>query len=115
MKQLLFIALSLIFFGSANAQDQYPPKILKIQPGFNSKHSETWAFNDPNSKFLFDNGNGKVFQSLIDNMRILAPNYQSNMPLAITNFSSEMPVQKMVPKTFSAPDIHFLPKIPESK
>lgn len=114
MKQLLFIALSLIFFSSANAQSQYPLVIIKSSKGPNFEKLKPSAFNDPNSKYLFDNNKGKVFQSLVDNMRFLAPNYRSNMPYPFVNSNSYMPVLKMVPKT-QKPETNFLPKVPPSK
>ena len=115
MKQFLFIAIALILFISVNAQSQYLLVILKSSRGPNFEQLKPSALNGPNSKFLFDNGHGKVFQSLVDNMLFLAPNYRSNMPLAFSNFSSEMPVQKMIPKVLEEPDMLFLPKVPPSK
>jgi hypothetical protein len=97
MKQILILIISISLFNTTNAQIKYPEKILKISGGLDSKSSETLAINGPNSKFLFDNGRGKVYESLIDKMRFLAPDFQSNMPILVPNFESKMPVQKMAP------------------
>ncbi|HUZ58427.1 MAG TPA: hypothetical protein VMU83_06575 [Hanamia sp.] len=102
MKQLLILSIAILVFVTVKAQqNSFKIKKTKMPDGFigaggnGVKGSEVYAFNDPNSKFLFENGEGKVYESLLDNMRFLAPEFHSNMPHSISNFKSNMPVKKM--------------------
>lgn len=102
MKQLLILGIAIFVFVTVKAQqNSLKIKKTKMPDGFigvggNSvKGSEVYAFNDPNSKFLFENGEGKVYESLVDNMRFLAPEFHSNMPHSVPNFKSNMPVKKL--------------------
>ena len=60
---------------------------------------QLYTFNVPNSRFLFENEKGKVYQLPLDNMRCLVPDFKSNMPV-VRGFSPELnnePKIKSVP------------------
>ncbi|MDP4285678.1 MAG: hypothetical protein Q8891_14765 [Bacteroidota bacterium] len=49
-------------------------------------------------KFLFENNKGKVLESPIDKMRVLAPEFHSTMPCLLSYSQSTMPVYKIFPE-----------------
>lgn len=118
MKQLLILTITIFVFVTVKAQqNSFKIRKTKMPEGLlgNGCSSvtgmELYAFIDPNSKFLFENGKGRVYESLIDNMRFLAPGFHSNMPRFAPNYKSNMPVQKMKPKEFIVTKSISLPQI----
>ena len=83
MKSLVLLLCTFTFI-SAKSQ-QFTRKVSDIKffkdsslaPG-----NSTLAINYPKYKFLFETEKGKVFESPVDHMRCLAPEFSSNMPVA---------------------------------
>jgi hypothetical protein len=84
MKQLIFSASIFLLCVSANAQ--FNGKITNASVYRDSlillNRRDITAMNLPKYKFLYKTENGKVFESPIDKMRCLAPDFPSNMPVA---------------------------------
>jgi hypothetical protein len=69
---------------------------------------EALAFNETNYKFLFRNEKGKVYESTIDHMRCLAPDFPLKMPVAeLPKIKNSKPEQ--MPNAFSKK--HTLPPL----
>ncbi|MEO5907872.1 MAG: hypothetical protein ABIR50_00665 [Ginsengibacter sp.] len=84
--KLLVLLISIFFFISASGQ-QLSGKInnvtfYKDSIFNNNRIFHALAINRPNYKFLFENEKGKVFESPIDHMRCLAPDFDFKMPVA---------------------------------
>jgi len=84
MKQLIFSASIFLFCVSANAQ--FNGKITTASAYVDSiillNRQDITAMNLPKYKFLYNTEVGKVFESPVDKMRCLAPDFPSNMPVA---------------------------------
>lgn len=100
MKSLLFVLLSTFAFTSVKAQ-QFKGKIdgLKIYKD-SLLFNNDFAFNVPNSKFLYDTEKGKVYELPLDHMRCLVPTFKSNMPIARFNLLNRKIVPVPIPNPF---------------
>jgi len=87
MKQLICSASIFLFCVSANAQ--FNGKIRNVSAYRDSilllNRQDITAMNLPKYKFLYKTENGKVFESPVDKMRCLAPDFPANMPVAAIN------------------------------
>ena len=118
MKRIFLISLALNLFFVANAQQPFEKKQNDFLQKFNGNQfhdvktprdsifllNNSYAFNQYNMKFLFENNRGKVYESYIDHMRILAPTFNSNMPVVNTDLNSlhgikPVPMPNPIPKT----------------
>lgn len=71
--------------------------------------NSTLAINYPKYKFLFETEKGKVFESPIDHMRCLTPQFSSKMPVAGSN------IQKPEPMPNAADGILIPPPLNKTK
>lgn len=113
----VFTSLALFFFTVANAQhpseknqNDFLQKLngnqfrdVKITGDSLVLLNNSYAFNQYNMKYLFENNRGKVYESYIDHMHILAPNFNSNMPVLKSDIHSlhsikPVPIPNPIPK-----------------
>lgn len=71
--------------------------------------SQTLAMNNPKYKFLFETEKGKVFESPVDHMHCLVPEFSSKMPVAGSN------IHKVEPMPNGTKDELLPPPINEEK
>ena len=118
MKSIILTFLVCFLFFVSNAQQP----LVKRQNDFLQKFKEkqitriktplnslvllnnSYAFNQYNMKFLFENNKGKVYESYIDHMHILAPTFNSTMPVLKSDLNllhgiKPAPMPNPMPKT----------------
>ncbi len=104
MKQLTFSILIILIYSTANAQVNGKASDMKIYK------DSVLVFNNPilnpsKYKFLFENEKGKVYESQVDKMRCLVPNYNSTMPVSGINNMKPEPM----PNASKRDSIPFVP------
>lgn len=120
MKYIVFTFVGLILFSVVNAQRPFEKRqhnFLKKNkanqfPGVkiprDSILNNSYAFNQNTIKFLFENNKGKVYESQIDNMRILVPTFNSNMPV-LKLYPNKLQGIKPVPIPNALPKAEIIP------
>ena len=112
MKQLFLLSLAILICSITNAQELSGKvrniKVFRYNPSDTSKLYfnllDLYADNLNKGKLLFENELGRVYQLPPDNMRCLAPNFNSNMGVKSSNGAFVVPMpnplkpKEMIPK-----------------
>jgi len=106
MKQLILSAFIILVCFTSKAQ--FNGKISDV----NIHKDSMLVFNNPNLnlpkyKYLFENEKGKIFESPVDKMLCLVPDFHSNMPVTGLNKIKPEPMPNVLPDGIVPPSLNI--------